>query len=49
MRAEETAAGADLRTRLAWASVIQTIDGWIAETHRELSVIARRGSAAVLP
>lgn len=47
LRQEETAAGADLRTRLAWANVIATIDGWIAERQRELSVIARRGGRGV--
>lgn len=43
LRREQTAAGADLRARLAWASVIDTIDGWIAHYQRELSAIARRG------
>lgn len=43
LRQEATAAGADLRTRLGWAGVIATIDGWIAGRHRELSAIARRG------
>lgn len=43
LRQEATAAGADLRTRLGWASVIVTIDGWIAGRRRELSAIARRG------
>lgn len=47
LRSEQTAAGADLRHRVAMASVIDTIDGWIASHQRRLSVIARRGGQGV--
>lgn len=47
LRSEETAAGADLKTRMAWASVIHDLDGWISEYRRELKRIARRGGCGV--
>jgi hypothetical protein len=51
LRAEDTDAGADFRTRLSWACVIATIDGWIAEVRRKLTAMARRGlcGKAVMP
>ena len=41
LRAERTKAGADLRERLAHASVIDTVDEWIANARRRL-VLAQR-------
>lgn len=46
-RAEATAAGADLQTRIAWASVIDDMNGWIASCESRLSAIARRGGRGV--
>ena len=36
VRAEQSAAGMDLRSRIAWASVIQDCEGWVAGARRRL-------------
>lgn len=36
VRGEAAAAGADLRTRIVYAGVIDRIDGWIADARRQL-------------
>lgn len=49
LRAEATAAGADLRTRLGWASLIDDIDGWIASCQSRLAALVRSGGRGVPP